>query len=78
MSRTRTINDIGIGLAGAVGEKMVDLRVYHESGNVLVWTEINCDGQSREVMQYLTPEEAMRFAAAFERCAIQALKDIAK
>lgn len=72
MNRTREINDIGIGLAGAEGECLKDIRVYPESGAVHIWVELS-DG--REVLQYLSPLEAMAFAKAFERCAVQALKD---
>lgn len=70
--RTRIVNDIGLGLAGADNEKLKDLRVYVEAGRVQVWSE-HKDGS--EAMQYLTPVEAMAFAKAFERCAIAALKD---
>lgn len=72
--RTRILNDIGLGLAGAENEKLKDLRVYVESGSVQVWSE-HKDGS--EAMQYLTPIEAMAFAKAFERCAIAALKETA-
>lgn len=74
MNRTRRINDIGLGLAGADNEKLKDLRVYVENGGVQVWSE-HKDGS--EALQYLSPVEAMAFAKAFERCAIQALKETA-
>lgn len=72
--RTRIVNDIGLGLAGADNEKLKDLRVYVENGGVQVWSE-HRDGS--EALQYLSPVEAMAFAKAFERCAIQALKETA-
>ncbi len=71
--RLRQINEIGIGMAGVPNERMVDLRVYAEGATVQIWVETG----TLEVMQYLTPSEAMSFAKAFERCAIQALKDSA-
>jgi hypothetical protein len=81
MKRTRCINDIGIGFKGTGDERMVDIRVYPEGGGVLVWPEIRqhgvCATDTLEAVQYLTAEEAMAFAKAFERCAIQALKDSA-
>ena len=72
--RTRTVNDIGLGMAGMPREKMVDFRVYEESGSIQVWCEI-APGSPSEILQYLTPEEAMAFSKAFERCAIAALKN---
>lgn len=45
-----------------------------------VWSEVVGMGHfgTVEALQYLTPEEAMEFAKAFERCAIQALKNGAR
>ena len=74
---TRAINDDGIGFFGVGNERMKDIRVYAENGCVMVWAEIHSWGDVREACQYLNPVEAMAFAKAFERCAIQALKDIA-
>jgi hypothetical protein len=76
--RTRRVNDIGAGKAGVGNERMRDFRVYVEDGLVRVWVEV-ADFASRgdtsvEVMQYLTADEAMFFAKAFERCAIEALR----
>ncbi len=80
--RTRVINDIGLGFRGVDGELVRDIRVYPESGSVQIWMEVcerGCNptspGRTHEAMQYLSPEEAMAFAKAFERCAIQALRD---
>lgn len=77
--RVRRVNEVGAGKAGIGYERLKDFRVYPESGKVQVWIEVR-DFPSRggdviEVLQYLTAEEAMAFAKAFERCAIQALKD---
>lgn len=69
--RLRTINDIGIGFKGAGNEHVRDIRVYPEGGIVQVWIE----ARGQESMAYMTADEAMSFAKAFERCAIQALKD---
>lgn len=76
--RVRRVNEIGAGFKGIDNERMKDLRIYEESGSVQIWVEV-ADFQSRggntiEVMQYLTPSEAMAFARAFERCEIEALK----
>lgn len=75
VSRIRPINEIGLGLSD--NSKMKDVRFYVENGSVLLWVEIaiNQEGETREVLQYLTPAEAMAFSKAFERCAIQAFKD---
>lgn len=77
--RTRDINDRGIGFAGIDKELIRDIRVYDEGGRVQVWVEvmIGKENETREAMQYMTAEEAMAFAKAFERCAIQALRDAA-
>lgn len=80
MIRTRTVNDIGIGYKGINDERMEDIRIYPDgTGTVQLWVEININGRhlSVEAMQYLTPQEAMDFSCALERCAIQALRDSA-
>lgn len=69
--RIRTLNDIGIGFSGVGKERLRDLRVYEEGGLVQVWFE----ARGTETLLYMQPEEAMSFAKAFERCAIQALKN---
>ena len=77
--RTRRVNEIGAGKVGVANERMRDFRVYVENGSVQIWVEVSDypsrGGDSIEVMQYLTAEEAMFFAKAFERCAIEALKN---
>jgi hypothetical protein len=75
-NRVRTVNDIGAGLAGGANERLVDIRVYEESGSVRVEVETDASGIN-EVMQYLSPIEAMKFAQAFKRCAIAALEHTA-
>ena len=47
-----------------------DIRVVEENGSVQLWFET----KDLEVFQYLTAQEAMTFALAFERLAIIALK----
>jgi hypothetical protein len=69
--RIREINGIGIGFAGTEAEKVRDIRIYPENSTVLMLIEMN----GQDGLQYLTPQEAMSFAKAFERCAIAALKD---
>jgi len=73
---TRVLNEIGIGLAAANSTEFVrDIRVYEEGGSVQIWFEIELPRTgNREFLQYLTPTQAMAFAKAFERCAIEALK----
>ena len=81
IKRTRRINDIGIGMAGIGDELVKDIRVFPENGNVQVWIELfdrSWNGTIHEAMQYLSPEEAMRFSMAFARCAIQALKEMSE
>jgi hypothetical protein len=73
---TRTINEIGCGLFGVGTERMKDFRVYEEGGAVQVWVDHE-EGGVTNLLQYLTPIEAMAFAKAFERCAIAALKNSA-
>ena len=79
MSRIRRVNDIGLGMAGISPERLMDLRIYAESGTVIVGVVVGEHAESSpfEAIQYLTPQEAMAFAKAFERCAIAALKDSA-
>lgn len=60
--RTRRINDHGIGLAGAEGEKLRDLRIDEEGEMVQIWVEVppGCT----EALQYLSPEEAIAIGNA--------------
>ena len=79
--RTRTVNEHGIGMLGLPGERMLDFRVFEESGTVHVEfdTTVSNDrlaGVTTTILQYLGPTEAMAFAKALERCAIRALKNI--
>jgi hypothetical protein len=72
---TRVVNDIGCGLlAPGAADHVRGLRVFEEGGSVQVWVETDSAGIN-DVLQYLTPAEAMVFAKAFERCAIAALKN---
>lgn len=66
--RTRPINVHGLGLAGLPGEPVKDFRVYAENGAVQIWAAVG----DFEVMQYLTPNQADEFAAAFSRSAFEA------
>lgn len=71
MTRTRKINDHGIGLASQDARKKIkDIRVYDENGSVQIWFEL-ADG---EYLQYLTPDEAREFGKAFEQCARAAIR----
>jgi hypothetical protein len=75
LNKTRVVNEIGLGLQGDEGERMKGIRVFESEGAVEVWVEVEAAGESREVLQYLSPIEAMKFSQAFERCAIAALKN---
>lgn len=78
-TRLQPINIIGLILTAAPGEKIQAIRVYEEGGSVQFWVQAAWgEKDSTEVMQYLTPQEAMSFAKAFERCAIEALKNSAE
>ena len=70
-SRLQKVNEIGLRFLSLETEKLQNFYIYPEGGQVLVWAQIN----DKEAMQYMKPHEAMAFAKAFERCAIQALKD---
>lgn len=77
---TRPINEIGLGIAGLAGEHLRDFRIYEENGSVQIWVAVarrrgDTSLGDIEALQYLTPDQAMAFAKAFERCAIQALKN---
>lgn len=75
-NRVHVLSGIGAHMPGIEKEKMKDISVLVESGSVHVWVKIQeRDDVVVEALQYLTAEEAMSFAKAFERCAIQALKD---
>lgn len=75
--RTRLINDRGIGYKGIGTERIRDIRIFDEGNSVQVWVEIAPlnSSETYEALQYLSPQEAMAFAKALERCAIQALKE---
>lgn len=72
-ARLQHVNDIGLKLVGAENERLQSFGVWMDGGSLQVWVSV-C-GSDIEVMQYLTPGEAMAFAKAFERCAIAALKE---
>lgn len=61
----------GIGLKGDDTDRMKDISVFADGKRVSIWVEAD----KFEVVQYLTPQEAMAFSKAFERAAIQALKN---
>ena len=71
--RTRVVNGIGIGFAGLDGERLRDIHIYTEYGKVMIGVNVD----DHEAIQYMSPEAAMSFAKAFERCAIAALKESA-
>lgn len=75
LREVRTVNKIGLGLFGRPGEKMEDLMVYEENGSVHIWLTFE---KGKQIMQYLSPDEAMRFSQALDRCAIAALRNLAK
>lgn len=69
----------GVYFPGLKGDRVKAIRISQDGGVVSVWFEFYLpDGRGEyEALQYLNPVEAMAFAKAFERCAIQALKEIA-
>lgn len=69
------VNDIGLRIASEC--RLPEIKFYVESGRVLFWATTKDISSSKEVeaMQYLTPENAMKFAKAMEKCAIKALKE---
>ena len=77
--RTYVCNEIGVAWHNDADRvRIKDIKVYQENGTVLVWIGIDLHGGVLgidEVLAYLTPEEAMTFSKAFERCAIAALKE---
>jgi hypothetical protein len=79
--RVTPINDIGARILGINEEPVRDFGVYTEGGCVIVMVEVAERGKgypaSHEAIQYLIPADAMKFAKAFERCAIVALKESA-
>ena len=70
-----SVNDIGLSIRSHC--RLPDIHFYTEYGSVLFWaTTEDSDGIEHEALQYLTPEQAMKFAKAMENCAIQALKNL--
>lgn len=70
--RLQSAGKVGLKLVGAENERLQSFGVWMDGGSLQVWVSVR--GSDIEVMQYLTPGEAMAFAKAFERCAIAALK----
>lgn len=64
---TQTSNGALIFQSAVPNEKIQIVRVYHENGTVML-------GINDEMLQYLTPIEAMAFSKAFKRVAIAALE----
>ena len=68
--KTRRVNGHGLGIAARhSGEWVKDFRVYSEGGDVQVWVDA---GRPGEIMQWLTPKQALQFALAFARSAVVA------
>lgn len=82
--KTYPVNETGLGISGLPNERMREFRIIEESGSVQIWVEVELpfkrspidpsEVRSMDFLQYLTPKQAMEFAKAFERCAVQALK----
>ena len=79
MKKTFTyVNESGFSLKDDDPNVYVkELKAYEESGAVLFWISIRGKKDEEEIMQYLTPEEAMKIAASLRNCAIQALEKLA-
>jgi hypothetical protein len=82
LTRCRRVNDTGIGVAGRPGEHLRDIRFYQDGGSIQLWVEVRAPKDSAsetvEVLQYLSPPEAMAISKTLERLAIQAFKDSAE
>lgn len=68
----------GVDLASlAPVENIQRIRVQQENGAVTIWVTLGPKYQSRidELVQYLSPSEAMALAKGLERCAIAALRE---
>lgn len=78
MSNERVVvscNDNGLRITSKC--RIPDIHFYAESGSVHFWATVqNYDDKGIEALQYLDPLDAMEFAKAMEKCAIQALKDL--
>ena len=71
--KIETVNDIGLRIASRC--RLPEIKFYVESGSVLFWATVHDrEGEDVEALQYLSPNEAMRFAKAMEACAIEALR----
>lgn len=64
---TQTSNGALVFQAERELERIQIVRVYHEGGTVML-------GINDDMLQYLTPIEAMAFSKAFKRVAIAALE----
>lgn len=71
----KPVNDTGLRIASDC--RLPEIKFYVESGNVLFWATVKdtAEGRDVEALQYLSPENAIKFAQAMEACAIQAFKD---
>ena len=78
MKKVESCNDIGLWITEP-DCRMPDIHFYPEHGSVILDVTV-LDFKSREVqaIQYLTPQEAMKFASAMKACAIQALEEAAQ
>lgn len=68
----RTVNDTGLGIkSGDERDKIQDIRVFIESGQVHIWFGMKDD---MDYLQYLDSREAMALAKVLERLACDALR----
>lgn len=65
------VNDTGIALYGAPGDKIKSIKAYVENSNVQIWVEFS---NGNEAMQYLTPVDAMALSRALDRLSVEALR----
>ena len=73
---TKIITSMNEGLdISDIGCMLKSVKFYPENGSVLIWAETGEGDDRCEGLQYLTPQEAMRFAKAMEASAIEALKN---
>ena len=73
VERKRVVPINNTGLLILSNSRLPDVHFYEENGAVLLWATV-ADEKDYTGLEYLTPIEAMKFARAMEKCAIQAFR----
>lgn len=67
-------NEIGLIIESDC--RLPEIKFYEESGTVYFFATVHdSDEKEQEALQYLSAQDAMKFAKAMEACAIRALKN---